>query len=88
MTRPGTTQVWADTVRQKVCESSRCRQLLWFAQHVRTGRDMPFDRRPEPLAVQPELETGREKWLVSLEHAHWSRCPGAAGFRRRGAAHG
>lgn len=45
---------------------------------------MPFDVEPSAVAVQQELETGRQRWTVSLEHAHWTTCPGAKTFRKRG----
>ena len=77
-----TTRIWGDSVRQDVCRDSRCRRVVFFAQNVKTGRFMPFDVRPAPLAVERELETGREMHVVDLASNHFASCIAAAGFRK------
>lgn len=81
-----TTQIWADTVRQGECRSRNCHRTIYFAQNVKTGNDMPFDVKPEPLYRQLELETSREKWTVDLAHNHFASCPDSSAFRRKKAA--
>lgn len=78
-----TTRVWGDTITRKTCEYAGCRQGLWLARHVRTGNYMVFEGEPTAISKQPEIETGREAWLVDLALEHWSKCHGAAQFRRR-----
>ncbi len=76
-----TSKIWADTIRQDVCKSSSCRRVIYFAQVIKTGNVMPFDRRPVPIAAQVEIGTGREEWTVDLAHSHFATCPAAPQFR-------
>lgn len=80
----GYSQVWGDTVRQSTCRSRNCHKPIWFATNARTGTDMPFDVRPVVTAIQPELETGRQLWTVSLQHTHFATCVDAPSFRTKG----
>lgn len=81
-TKLRTTKIWADTVQQDVCR--RCGRTVYRAQNVRTGNVRAFDRRPVPLAEQPELETRRVELLVDLAQMseHDATCVGAKYFRR------
>lgn len=78
-----TTKIWADTIRQDVCQSGRCRQVVFFAQNVRTGNFGIFDTRPEPIARELELETQREKWTIDLTKtvSHFATCVSRKAFK-------
>lgn len=77
------TKIWGDTIRQQVCKSVRCNKTVYFAQNVKTGTFMPFDGRPQALAVEVEIQTGREIWLIDLATSHFGSCVAAPSFRRR-----
>lgn len=78
-----TAKIWADTVKQDVCKSARCRQTIYYAQLVKSGEFHPFNDRPVVLAKERELQTDRESWLVDLAASHFGSCPAREQFRRR-----
>lgn len=80
---PRVMRAWGDTVRLDVCRSPHCRQPIYFIQHVKTLKFMPFDGRPRPLAIEQELGTGREIWLIDLALSHFASCRQPERFRRR-----
>lgn len=79
-----TTRIWADTIQQKTCTHPRCGRVMFRAQNVRTGNFSPYDHRPVALAIEQEIGTGREMWLIDLAQAssHFATCVGAKCFRR------
>ncbi|MEO8483091.1 MAG: hypothetical protein ABI634_12830 [Acidobacteriota bacterium] len=83
MTTQRTMWIWADTIRQRACTARNCSKPVWFCQNVKTGNYMPFNRPPEALARQNELETNREQWLVDMVHVHWADCAARHTFGRR-----
>ena len=76
-----TMRAWGDTVKLDVCRSPQCRQPIFFIQHTKTGNFMPFDGRPRPLAIEHEIGTGREIWLLDLAASHFASCVSAKAFR-------
>lgn len=77
-----TSKIWSDTIRAELCKAAGCRRQIWFAQNIRTGNFMPFDVRPVPIAIETELGTGRESWLIDLASSHFASCSAAKQFRR------
>lgn len=80
------TRVWGDTVRVDVCKSSRCRQRVWWAMNVRTGRWMIFEGDPQSLSIVNEVDTDRPIWTVALALTHWGKCVDSDRFRRKTSA--
>ncbi len=78
-----TIEIYADTRGPGRCRDERCGQPIIWATVVRSGKKMCFDG--EAIALRTRLEPSTRRLIeeVDLDDNHWSRCPGAAQFKRR-----
>lgn len=83
---PLTIDIYADSIRAARCTGARCGQRIWWAQVVKTGKQMCFDVEPVALVAQQPLfddRISREQWTVRLDTNHWATCVDAEDFRRK-----
>lgn len=78
-----TVAIYADSIRAAKCQGRNCYRPIFFAQVVKTGKQMCFDVEPVPLEVQGAMLPGaREIWTVDLATTHWASCPDSKDFKR------
>lgn len=79
---PAPLNIYPNTVRYQGYRCKNCGRKLWFARTVRNGKMHPFVDNPRDHIVR----TGEDGTVyVNRRISHFTDCPGANKFRRRGA---
>jgi len=77
--RPQVVRVWASSRGLGKCKDCGA-PMTWF-QVVESGKKMPFDADPTPVATTT-ADSGRVILELRAEDTHFRTCPAAMSFRR------
>lgn len=76
-----TIEVWADTRGEATCRGADCGALIVWAEVVKSGRKMCFNRPAVALRTRHDQATHRLIEEIDFTENHWATCPNAPGFR-------